>query len=75
MAREAFGTNWLKLEIHPDPRSLLPDSVETLKATEEMVTLGFVVLPYCQADPTLCLSLIHICSRSPMPTERTRRRL
>ena len=54
MAREAFGTNWLKLEIHPDPRYLLPDSVETLKATEELVKLGFVVLPYCQADPTLC---------------------
>ena len=50
MAREAFGTNWLKLEIHPDPRYLLPDSVETLKATEELVKLGFVVLPYCQAD-------------------------
>ena len=45
MAREAFGTNWLKLEIHPDPRYLLPDSVETLKATEELVKLGFVVLP------------------------------
>lgn len=40
MAREAFGTNWLKLEIHPDPRYLLPDSVETLKATEELVKLG-----------------------------------
>ena len=52
MAREAFGTNWLKLEIHPDPRYLLPDSVETLKATEQLVKLGFVVLPYCQADPT-----------------------
>ncbi|MEG0456238.1 MAG: thiazole synthase, partial [Bacteroides sp.] len=36
MAREAFGTNWLKLEIHPDPRYLLPDSVETLKATEQL---------------------------------------
>ena len=45
MAREAFGTNWLKLEIHPDPRYLLPDSVETLKATEELVKLGFIVLP------------------------------
>ena len=53
MAREAFGTNWLKLEIHPDPRYLLPDSIETLKATEKLVKLGFVVLPYCQADPTL----------------------
>ena len=39
MAREAFGTNWLKLEIHPDPRYLLPDSTETLKATEELVKL------------------------------------
>ena len=57
MAREAFGTNWLKLEIHPDPRYLLPDSMETLKATEELVKLGFVVLPYCQADPTLCKRL------------------
>ena len=57
MAREAFGTNWLKLEIHPDPRYLLPDSVETLKATEELVKLGFVVLPYCQADLTLCKHL------------------
>ena len=57
MAREAFGTNWLKLEIHPDPRYLLPDSIETLKATEQLVKLGFVVLPYCQADPTLCKHL------------------
>ena len=45
MSREAFGTNWLKLEIHPDPRHLLPDSVETLKATEKLVKMGFVVLP------------------------------
>ena len=50
MAREAFGTNWLKLEIHPDPRYLLPDSIETLKATEELVKLGFVVLPYMCPD-------------------------
>ena len=42
MSREAFGTNWLKLEIHPDPRHLLPDSVETLKATEKLVKMGFV---------------------------------
>ncbi|MEE0990883.1 MAG: thiazole synthase, partial [Paludibacteraceae bacterium] len=41
LAREAFGTNWLKLEIHPDPRYLLPDSIETLKATEELVKMGF----------------------------------
>ena len=44
MAREAFGANWLKLEIHPDPRYLLPDSTETLKATEELVKLGRIAL-------------------------------
>lgn len=67
MAREAFGTNWLKLEIHPDPRYLLPDSTETLKATEELVKLGFVVLPYCQADPTLCKRLEEAGAAAVMP--------
>ena len=67
MAREAFGTNWLKLEIHPDPRYLLPDSAETLKATEELVKLGFVVLPYCQADPTLCKRLEEAGAATVMP--------
>lgn len=67
MAREAFGTNWLKLEIHPDPRYLLPDSVETLKATEQLVKLGFVVLPYCQADPTLCKHLEEAGAAAVMP--------
>ena len=46
LAREAFETNFLKLEIHPDPRYLLPDPIETLKATEELAKLGFIVLPY-----------------------------
>ncbi|MDO5751385.1 MAG: thiazole synthase, partial [Rothia sp. (in: high G+C Gram-positive bacteria)] len=67
LAREAFGTNWLKLEIHPDPRYLLPDSIETLKATEELVKLGFVVLPYCQADPTLCKHLEEAGAAAVMP--------
>lgn len=67
MAREAFGTNWLKLEIHPDPRYLLPDSIETLKATEQLVKLGFVVLPYCQADPTLCKHLEEAGAAAVMP--------
>ena len=67
MAREAFGTNWLKLEIHPDPKYLLPDSIETLKATEELVKLGFVVLPYCQADPTLCKHLEEAGAATVMP--------
>ena len=67
MSREAFGTNWLKLEIHPDPRYLLPDSIETLKATEELVKMGFVVLPYCQADPTLCKHLEEAGAATVMP--------
>lgn len=67
MAREAFGTNWLKLEIHPDPRYLLPDSIETLKATEQLVKMGFVVLPYCQADPTLCKRLEEAGAATVMP--------
>ena len=67
MAREAFGTNWLKLEIHPDPKYLLPDSIETLKATAQLVKLGFVVLPYCQADPTLCKHLEEAGAATVMP--------
>lgn len=67
MAREAFGTSWLKLEIHPDPRYLLPDSIETLKATEELVKLGFIVLPYCQADPVLCKRLEEAGAAAVMP--------
>ena len=67
MAREAFGTNWLKLEIHPDPRYLLPDPVETLRATELLVKEGFVVLPYCQADPTLCKRLEEAGAATVMP--------
>ena len=45
--------NWIKLEIHPDPRYLLPDPVETLKAAEMLVKEGFTVLPYINADPVL----------------------
>lgn len=54
LAREALETNWLKLEIHPDPKYLLPDPIETLKATEELAKKGFVVMPYIHADPVLC---------------------
>jgi thiazole synthase len=67
LAREAFGTNWLKLEIHPDPRYLLPDPVETLKATEELAKRGFVVLPYIQADPVLCKLLESAGAATVMP--------
>ncbi len=67
LSREVFGTNWLKLEIHPDPRYLLPDPAETLKATEDLVRLGFVVLPYCSADPTLCKRLEEAGAAAVMP--------
>jgi thiazole synthase len=67
LARDAFETNWLKLEIHPDPRYLLPDPVETLRATEELARLGFVVLPYIQADPVLCKLLEQAGAATVMP--------
>lgn len=57
LAREALETNWIKLEIHPDPRYLLPDPIETLKATEALAKQGFVVMPYIHADPVLCKRL------------------
>lgn len=67
LARDAFQTNWVKLEIHPDPRYLLPDPVETLQATKELVKLGFVVLPYVQADPVLCKQLEEAGAATVMP--------
>ncbi len=67
LAREAFETNFIKLEIHPDPKYLLPDPVETLKATEELARLGFVVLPYIQADPVLCKRLEEVGAATVMP--------
>ncbi len=67
LAREALGTNWLKLEIHPDPKYLMPDPVETLKAAEALVKEGFVVLPYCHADPVLCKRLEEVGCAVVMP--------
>ncbi|MEX6690562.1 thiazole synthase [Danxiaibacter flavus] len=67
LAREALQTNWLKLEIHPDPKYLLPDPVETLKAAEELVKLGFIVLPYIHADPVLCKRLEEVGVAAVMP--------
>ncbi len=67
MAREALQTNWLKLEIHPDPRYLLPDPIETFIATEELVKLGFIVLPYINADPVLCKKLEDVGTAAVMP--------
>ena len=67
LARECFGTNFIKLEIHPNPKYLLPDPIETLKATEELVKLGFIVLPYIQADPVLCKRLEDVGTAAVMP--------
>lgn len=67
LAREAFGTDFIKLEIHPDPKYLFPDPVETLLATEELARLGFKVLPYIQADPVLCKRLESAGAAAVMP--------
>ncbi|HFQ4956088.1 TPA: thiazole synthase [Vibrio vulnificus] len=67
LAREALGTNWLKLEIHPDPKYLMPDPIETLAAAEQLVKDGFVVLPYCHADPMLCKRLEEVGCAAVMP--------
>lgn len=67
LARECFGTEFIKLEIHPDPKYLLPDPVETLKATEILAREGFHVLPYIQADPVLCKRLEEVGTAAVMP--------
>jgi len=67
LAREALETNWLKLEIHPDPKYLMPDAIETLKATEELAKLGFIILPYIHADPVLCKRLEDAGTAAVMP--------
>ncbi len=67
LAREALGTNWLKLEIHPDPRYLLPDHRETIIAVKELVKKGFNVLPYINADPVFCKQLEDIGVTAVMP--------
>ena len=67
LGREATGSTWIKLEIHPDPRYLLPDPVETLKAAETLVKEGFTVLPYINADPVLAKRLEDVGCATVMP--------
>lgn len=67
LARECFGTDFIKLEIHPDPKYLMPDPIETLKATETLAAEGFKVLPYIQADPVLCKRLEEAGAAAVMP--------
>lgn len=67
MSREIFHTDFIKLEIHPDPKYLMPDPIETLQATETLAKEGFVVLPYIQADPVLCKLLEEAGAAAVMP--------
>ncbi|MSU62438.1 MAG: thiazole synthase [Pedosphaera sp.] len=67
LARAAGLPNWVKLEIHPDPRYLLPDPIETLHAAEILVKEGFVVLPYINADPVLAKRLQDVGTATVMP--------
>ncbi len=67
LAAAAGLPKWVKLEIHPDPRYLLPDPVETLKAAESLVQQGFTVLPYINADPVLAKRLQDVGTATVMP--------
>jgi thiazole synthase len=67
MAREAFGTDWIKLEVIGDERTLLPDAPALLEAAEELVDDGFVVLPYTNDDPILARRLEDVGCAAVMP--------
>lgn len=67
LAREALDTNWIKLEVIGDRELLYPDVEELLRATEELVGKGFVVLPYCNDDPVICRKLTDLGAAAVMP--------
>jgi thiazole synthase len=67
LAREALETNLVKLEVHADDRTLLPDPLETLEATERLVADGFTVLVYTNDDPVLALRLEEAGCAAVMP--------
>jgi len=67
LAREAFGTDWVKLEVIGDDRTLLPDAVELVDAAEQLVDDGFVVLPYTTDDPVLARRLEQVGCAAVMP--------
>jgi thiazole synthase len=67
LAREAFDTNWVKLEVIGDDRTLYPDAVELLRAAEELVADGFTVLPYTNDDPILARRLEDVGCAAVMP--------
>jgi thiazole synthase len=67
LAREALGTDWVKLEVIGDDRTLFPDAVELLRAAEQLVADGFVVLPYTNDDPILARRLEEVGCAAVMP--------
>ncbi len=67
LAREAFATDWVKLEVIGDEDTLLPDATELLRAAEELVDEGFVVLPYTTDDPILARRLVDVGCAAVMP--------
>jgi thiazole synthase len=67
LARAAGLPDWIKLEVTPDPRYLLPDPIETLQAAEVLCAEGFTVLPYINADPVLCKRLEEVGCATVMP--------
>jgi thiazole synthase len=67
LAREALDTNWVKLEVIGDDETLFPDVPELLKAAEELIADGFVVLPYCNDDPITCRKLADMGCAAVMP--------
>ncbi len=67
LAREVTGSNWIKVEVIPDPDYLLPDPVDTYEAAKRLISEGFVVLPYIHADPVLAKRLEDIGCATVMP--------
>lgn len=67
LAKEALGTRWVKLEVIGDDDTLFPDVTELLKAAEELIAEGFIVLPYCNDDPVTCQKLARMGCPAVMP--------
>jgi thiazole synthase len=67
LAREALGTDWIKLEVIGDRELLYPDTEELVRATETLVAKGFTVLPYCTEDPVVCRKLADVGAAAVMP--------
>jgi thiazole synthase len=67
LGRELTGSNWLKLEVIPDPKYLLPDPIATLEAARKLIAEDFVVLPYIHADPVLARHLEEVGCATVMP--------